>query len=128
VPTNSKAGPTFINQRRTWATHEKFKIKNRTLKSAGCGTLGKNQGKNGKKDGWLVAPGGGVGAGRGGFGDAVEDLGQVHGVVVEAGIGVGEGRIAIPAVFGTVAVFDFAAVGRTFGGLEKIFKKVDGVV
>ena len=41
---------------------------------------------------------------------------------------VGLGGIAVPAVFGAVAVFYFAFVGRVRGGFQKIFDEVDGVV
>ena len=75
-----------------------------------------------------VAPGGEVGAGARSFGDAVEDFGQILGVVVEAREIVGKIWIAVPAVLGFVAVFNFAVVGRIRGGLEKIFEEIDGVV
>src|SRR5665213_793060 len=80
----------------------------------------------------LVAPAGEVGVGWGGFGDAVHDLGKVHLVVVEAGVGVGFGGVTVPAVLGAGAVFDFAVVGDAVaggaGGLEEVFHQVDGVV
>ncbi len=41
---------------------------------------------------------------------------------------VGQIGVAVPAVFGFIAVFNFAVVGRVRGGLQKIFEKIDGVV
>ena len=38
------------------------------------------------------------------------------------------GGIAVPAMFGAVAVLYFALVRRVGGGLQKIFDEVDGVV
>ena len=63
-----------------------------------------------------------------GFGDAVEDFGQVLRVVVEAREIVGQIRVAVPAMFGFVSVFNFAIIGRIRGGLQKIFEQINGVV
>ena len=75
----------------------------------------------------LVFPAGQVGSWRGGLLDALHDLWQVHGVVVQAREIVGQRGVAVPAVLGAVAVFHFAFVGRV-AGLQKILQQVDGVV
>ena len=66
------------------------------------------------------------------FWDAVHDLRQIHLVVVEAGVGVGFGGVAVPAVLGAGAVLHFAVVGDAVaggaGGLEEVLHQVDGVV
>jgi hypothetical protein len=76
----------------------------------------------------LVPPGREVCTRRRGFGDAVEDDGEVLGVVVEAGEVIGLGGIAVPAMLGFVAVFDFAFVRGIRGGLQEVFEQIDGVV
>src|SRR5579872_3205960 len=63
----------------------------------------------------LITPGGEVGSGGGGFFDALQDHRNVHGVVVQAREIVRLGGIAVPAVFGAVAVFYLALVGRVRG-------------
>src|ERR1700721_2147247 len=73
-----------------------------------------------------------VGIGRGRFPDAIHDLGQIHGVVVQPREGVGQVRVAIPAVFRAVAILHFAlvrdAVARSAGLVEKVLHQVDRVV
>src|SRR5262249_33487340 len=76
----------------------------------------------------LVTPRSEVGAGRRGFGHAVEDLRQVLKVVMKAGEVIGEVGVAIPAVLRAIAVLDLAVVGRILSVLQKILDEVNGVI
>ena len=60
--------------------------------------------------------------------DAVENLGQVLRVVMQAREIVGQRGVAVPAVLGARAVGHFAAIGWVGRGVEKVLHTVDGIV
>src|SRR5216684_1308738 len=75
-----------------------------------------------------VAPGSQVGPRRRSLLDAVENLRQIHGVVVQARKIVGKIGIAIPAVLRAITVFYFPVVRRVFGGFQEILQVIDRVI
>src|SRR5262249_52962154 len=60
--------------------------------------------------------------------EALEDLGGVHLVISQAADGIGKFGVAVPAMFGPVAVENLATIGGIGRFLEEVFHQVDGVV
>src|SRR5580658_8801425 len=75
----------------------------------------------------VIAPAAEVGSRRRTVGNAAQNERQIHEVVVQPRIGVGKLRIAVPAVFGALAVSHLALVRRP-QTLETLLRKVDRIV
>ena len=75
----------------------------------------------------LVTPARQIGSGRRSLLDAVQDFGQVHGLVVKPRVGVRQIGIAVPAVFGTRSI-GYLGIGGRIRCLQEVIHQVDGVV